>query len=118
MLKKIDCVMIKVSNPKEASIFYKNVLGLIPICQDSKSIGMNFPDSDTEIVLHSIEDIPSPIDVNYLVDNVDTAIQELEEKGCKVIFSPFEIEIGKCAVIQDPFGINLSILDMTKGERK
>jgi len=30
---------------------------------------------------------------------------------------PFDITIGKCAVIEDPFGTRLCILDMTKGPR-
>jgi len=30
---------------------------------------------------------------------------------------PFNITIGKCAVIEDPFGTRLCILDMTKGAR-
>src|SRR6516164_5303221 len=31
--------------------------------------------------------------------------------------TPFDITIGKCAVIRDPFGTRLCILDMTKGAR-
>jgi hypothetical protein len=31
---------------------------------------------------------------------------------------PFDIAIGKCAVIENPFGIQLCILDMTKGPLK
>lgn len=30
----------------------------------------------------------------------------------------FDIEIGKCATIEDRFGIPLNILDMTKGPLK
>lgn len=30
---------------------------------------------------------------------------------------PFDVTIGKCAVISDPFGTRLCILDLTKGLR-
>jgi hypothetical protein len=33
-----------------------------------------------------------------------------------VLTEPFEIRDGKCAIIQDPFGTRLCILDMSKAE--
>jgi hypothetical protein len=36
---------------------------------------------------------------------------------CHILVAPFDITIGKCAVIQDPFGTRLCILDLTKGLR-
>jgi hypothetical protein len=47
-----------------------------------------------------------------------TIVHILETKGCRTIVDPFDIAIGKCAVIEDPFGIQLCILDMTKGPLK
>jgi predicted enzyme related to lactoylglutathione lyase len=41
----------------------------------------------------------------------------LAAKGCSVVVEPFDIAIGKCAVIRDPFGVTLCILDMTTGPR-
>jgi hypothetical protein len=32
-----------------------------------------------------------------------------------VVVAPFEITIGRCAVVTDPFGNTLGLLDMTKG---
>jgi hypothetical protein len=31
--------------------------------------------------------------------------------------APFDVAIGTCAVIEDPFGTALCLLDMTKGPR-
>ena len=39
----------------------------------------------------------------------------LEQQGCSILVEPFEIAIGQCAVIRDPFETELCILDMTKG---
>lgn len=61
--------------------------------------------------------MPSPVEVHYLVDNVVAAIAYYEAQGCSVLVAPFDITIGKCAVIQDPFGTRLCILDLTKGLR-
>ena len=117
MLKKIDCVMIRVADLEAATAYYSEVFGLRPLWRDELSVGMGFPETDAEIVLHCIPDLPNPVDVHYLVDSVEEAVRLFREKGCQVLVEPFDIPIGQCAVIQDPFGIVLSILDMTKGPR-
>ena len=120
MLKKIDCVMIKVPDPWKAAPYYQRVFGLNPIWQDERSIGMQFSDGDpgTEIVLHCIESIPVVIDVNYLVEDVTKAVVHFQSNGCTIMVPPFDIPIGKCAVIRDPNDLVWSILDMTKGGRE
>ncbi len=57
------------------------------------------------------------MEVHYLVDDVVEAVAYFEAQECDVLLAPFDITIGKCAVIRDPFGTRLSILDMTKGRR-
>jgi predicted enzyme related to lactoylglutathione lyase len=39
------------------------------------------------------------------------------EKGCRVLVPPFDVLIGKCAVIQDPFGTAICLLDLSSGRR-
>ena len=117
MLKKIDCVMIRVDDVDVALKYYAEVFGLRPNWRDDESAGLVFPESDAEIVVHCYPDIPSRVEVHYLVDDVAAAIQTFAEKGCTVLVRPFDIVIGKCAVIEDPFGTRLCILDMTKGPR-
>ncbi len=78
---------------------------------------MGMPETDAEIVLHTNVDMPKEISVHYLVDEVVAAVETLRAKGCVIRAEPFEIVIGKCAVLEDPFGNILSILDMTKGPR-
>ena len=118
MLKKIDCVMIRVEDVKAAMAYYTDVFGLQPVWSDESSAGLVFPESDAEIVVHRNPDIPSSVEVHYLVENVISAVQTLETKGCRILVDPFDIAIGKCAVIEDPFGTRLCILDMTKGARR
>ena len=89
-----------------------------PRKQDETSVGLGLPDTDAEIVLHCDPDIPNQLEVYYLVDDVISAVQVLEQRGCHILNGPFHIPIGKGAVIADPFGTRLCILDMTKGPRQ
>jgi predicted enzyme related to lactoylglutathione lyase len=118
MLRKIDCVMIRVEDLEAAALYYSDVFGLRRIWQDETSIGLGFPETDAEIVLHRNPEVPSSVDVHYLVDDVVCSVQVLRENGCTVLSEPFDVPIGKCAVVRDPFGTTLSILDMSKGPRQ
>lgn len=117
-LRKIDCVMVRMDDDLErARDFYIRVFGMRPVWSDQDSIGLRFPDSDTEIVLHRIKTIPVRVDVTYLVDNVVEAVALFKSEGCAIAAAPFDVAIGKCAVIADPFGIPMTLIDMTKGAR-
>jgi lactoylglutathione lyase len=117
MLRKIDCIMIRVNDVEAAAAYYTKVFGLRPQWSGDDSIGLTFPETDAEIVLHHDPDIPSSVEVHYLVDDVGGAVAHLAAQGCQILVAPFPITIGKCAVIRDPFGTRLCILDMTKGPR-
>jgi lactoylglutathione lyase len=117
MLRKIDCIMIRVQDIEAAAAYYTKVFGLRPRWSGDDSIGLAMPETDAEIVLHNNPDIPSSVEVYYLVDDVVAAVKHFAGQGCQVLVAPFDITIGKCAVIKDPFGTRLCILDMTKGAR-
>jgi predicted enzyme related to lactoylglutathione lyase len=117
MLKKIDCVMIQVDDLERAVQYYIDVFGMRWIWRDESSVGLGFAETDAEIVLHRFPGFPSRIEVHYLVDDVLAAVRVLEQHGCRVLVAPFDIPIGSCAVIEDPFGVRLNLLDMTKGPR-
>jgi lactoylglutathione lyase len=117
ILRKIDCVMLRVDDLDKAAEYYVAVFGLKRLWQSVDSVGLGMPETDAEVVLNTSKDVPAHISVHYLVDNVENAVTEYQEKGCKIVTVPFDIAIGKCAVIEDPFGNQLAILDMTKGAR-
>jgi lactoylglutathione lyase len=117
MFRKIDCVMVKVDDLETAAHYYADVFGLKRLWADGFSVGMGMPETDAEIVLHNDPNVPKDIGVHYLVDDVVATVAELSTKGCTIVAPPFDIAIGKSAVIQDPFGTTLCILDMTKGAR-
>ncbi len=117
MFKKIDCVMIRVGDVSAAEKFYAEVFGLKPLWREGGAVGMGMPETDAEIVLHNSAAIPNKVEVHYLVDEVVAAVKNYAEKGCRVLEPPFDVLIGKCAVIQDPFGTQICLLDMTSGRR-
>jgi predicted enzyme related to lactoylglutathione lyase len=117
MFRKIDCVMIRVDDVAAGEKFYSNVFGLKPVWREAGSVGIGFPETDVEIVLHNSDEIPHKVEVHYLVDDVVAAVKSYAEKGCRVLVPPFDVLIGKCAVIQDPFGTTICLLDLSSGRR-
>ena len=113
MLQKIDSITIHVRDAAEASDFYSEVFGLQPLWKDDQnaSAGLTFPDRNSEVILYSDTVRPGEIEVNYLVEDVISAIQKYIDQGCTLAVEPFDVNMGKCAVIQDPFGIRLCIID-------
>lgn len=116
MLREIDCVMVRVPDLAAATEFYASVFGLRPLWSDEVSVGMAMPDTGTEIVLHTM-DLPADRSVCYVVDDVPTAVAGYRRSGCTVTVEPFDIVIGRCAVVADPYGNSLCVLDRSKGPR-
>jgi hypothetical protein len=61
-----------------------------------------------KFVLHCDPNIPSSVEVYYQVDDVLAAVADYAAQGWKVLVAPFDITIGKCAVIRDPFGTSFA----------
>jgi predicted enzyme related to lactoylglutathione lyase len=116
MLRKIDCVMVRVDDLDAGIAFYTGALGLRPLWRDETSAGLGMPETDAEIVLHTFA-LPPGRATGYLVDDVRAAAESWRRAGHQLLEPPFEIAIGWCAVLADPFGNSVCILDMTKGPR-
>ena len=59
MFLKIDCVMLPVDDLETAAAFYEQAFGLRRRWQDASSIGMAMPETDAEVVLHTLGLPPS-----------------------------------------------------------
>jgi lactoylglutathione lyase len=53
--------------------------------------------------------------IDIKVDSVMDAAVKIEKAGGQILYGPFDIKIGKCAVVKDPWGNKYVILDHTKG---
>jgi len=114
-LRKIDAVLLRVKDLEETAKFYINVMGLKRGWTDKEHqmIGLLFPDNDTELVLHCDKTLPDP-NVSYQVKDVLSFVEQYREKGYKVLVEPFDIRCGKCAILQDPEGHSIEVMDITK----
>lgn len=112
LIRKVDCVRLYVPDLDTGLAFYRDQLGHELIWRTERTAGLRMPDTDTEIVLQT-EDQGQEIDLT--VDSADDAALRIERAGGKVIVPPFDIQIGRCVVVQDPWGNPLVLLDTSKG---
>ena len=114
-LRKIDAVLLRVKDLEETAKFYIDVMGLKRGWTDKEHqmIGLLFPDNDTELVLHCDKTLPDP-NVSYQVKDVLSFVEQYREAGYKVLVDPFDIRCGKCAILEDPEGHSIEVMDITK----
>ena len=115
LLRKVDCIRLYVPDLETGLAFYRDRLGHELIWRSKTAAGLRLPESDAELVLQTEEQRQ---EVDLLVDSADEAAKWVEQAGGKVIVPPFDIQIGRCVVLEDPWGNPLVLLDMTKGPLK
>ncbi len=108
----IDCIRLYVQDLAEGYEFYHNKLGMKLVWKSEKGMGLLMEDGITELVIQN-EDHYQETDIK--VDSVLDAVEKVKTSGGKVVKEPFDIKIGKCAVIEDLWGNKIVILDSTKG---
>ena len=113
LFRKVDCHSIPVGDLEAALAFYRDGLGHELIWRDAAAAGLRLPDSEAELVLHTDE---RPVETDLLVASVPAAIERFVQAGGQVVAGPFEIRIGLCAVLEDPWQNRLVILDSSKGQ--
>ena len=112
ILQYVDCVRISVPNLEKGLSFYRDCLGHKMLWRMKDYIGLQMPDTKTEIVLDTHPHAP---EIFMRVQAVEAAVNQITAIGGKIIVPPYEIEIGLCAVVQDPWGNQFTILDISKG---
>jgi predicted enzyme related to lactoylglutathione lyase len=70
------------------------------------------PGSEAEIVLQCEQ---PGLEVDITVESADTAAVRFAQAGGIVVVEPFDIPIGRCSVVRDPWGNQLVLLDTSKG---
>lgn len=112
---KIDNIMFFVENLADSAKFYADVLGMTQIWADEGMgmIGFVFPQSDSEIVIHTDSTLPR-MDYSFLVENVEDFCADFRQRGYEVQFGPIEVRCGKFAVLSDLDGNRIPIIDLTK----
>ena len=95
----------------EASLrFYRDGLGLELKWRHATQAGLRL--GDTELVLQT--ERPG-LETDFLVDSAEEAVGRIEALGGTVLSGPEDIPVGQVAVVADPFGNPLVLLDLSKG---
>jgi predicted enzyme related to lactoylglutathione lyase len=92
--------------------FYAGRLGHALIWRTATAAGLRLPDGGCELVLHTEGDEP---ETDLLVESVDEAVAAVVAAGGSVRVSAMDIPVGRVAVVADPFGNPLTIVDLSKG---
>jgi len=112
LIRKVDCVRFYVPDLAAGLAFYRDQLGHDLIWRTETAAGLRIPGSEAEIVLQT-ED-PEP-EVDFTVESADAAADRIVAGGGRILVAPFEIQIGRCVVVGDPWGNRLVLLDTSKG---
>jgi predicted enzyme related to lactoylglutathione lyase len=113
LLQKVDAVTVPVPDLDSGLRFYSGALGheLLWRHDDIGQAAMKLPDSDTELVVATgLSYAP-----DWLVTSADDAVRAFQSAGGRVVSGPSAIPVGRVAVVADPFGNNLVVLDLSKG---
>lgn len=111
LLKCVDCIELYVPDLKEGIDYYSK-LGLKVLWKNDTSAAMGMEDDFTELVLQNER---KKMNVDFKVESVINAVDKIKEIGGEIIYGPFDIPIGKCAVVRDKWLNEYVILDMTRG---
>ena len=112
VFRKVDCVQIPVTDLEQGLAFYRDRLGHKLIWRTESAAGLALSESDTELV---IQTEPQPLETDFLVSSADEAATTIREAGGHIMVEPFDIPIGRCVVVQDPWDNRLTLLDTSKG---
>ena len=111
LFRKIDNHLLRVADLDAAISFYGDKLGHRLLWRSDQAAGFALPETDAELVVH----LHLGPETDILVDDVDEAFASFLSAGGEALQPPFDIAIGRCARIRDPFGNELVILDQSKG---
>lgn len=112
LIQTLDCVRFYVADLESGLAFYRDRLGHELIWRTDEAVGLRMPDTDAEIVLHTE---PQEPEIDFKVASADATAARFEEAGGKVVVPPFDVQIGRCTVVQDPWGNEYILLDASKG---
>ena len=112
LFRKVDCLQIPVPDLEAGLAFYRDRLGHRLIWRTATAAGLRLPESDAEIVLQTER---PELEADLTVASADAAAEAIVAAGGRVVVRPFDIRIGRCAVIEDPWGNRLVLLDTSKG---
>lgn len=112
LFRKLDCYSLPVANLDSAIAFYGGLGHRLLWRDGDNAAGLSLPDADSEIVLHTGD---RPAETYFLVKSVPEAIERVRRAGGQLMIGPTEIGPGLYAMLHDPWGNPLVVIDFSKG---
>lgn len=113
LLRMVDAVTVPVPDLDEGLRFYRDRLGHELLWRNDAmgQAALRLPESGTELVLSTgLSYAPT-----WLVASVEQALETFLAAGGRVLSEPAPIAVGRVAVVADPFGNALVLLDLSAG---
>ncbi len=112
LFRKVDAVSVPVADLEAGLAFYRDALGHELLWRNDElgQAALRLPETDAELVLTTNQ----AYEPNWLVDSADEAAAAIVAAG-GALLDTFDIPVGRVAVVTDPFGIRLVLVDLSKG---
>ena len=112
LICEVDYVRLYVDDLDAGIGFYRDRLGHELIWRSEFAAGLWLPISDVELVLQVQRKEP---ETGLVFESADEVAIRFESAGGSIVTQPFDIQIGRCAVVEDPWGNRFFLLDRKKG---
>jgi adenosylhomocysteine nucleosidase len=112
LFDKVDCVRLYVPDLESGLSFYRDRLGHALIWRTTVAAGLRMPGTEAELVIQTEQ---AGQEVDLTVHSADEAAQRFVAAGGTLLVPSFDIQIGRCALVRDPWGNTLVLLDTSKG---
>ena len=106
VLKRIDAILINVPSIEQGLDFYREQLGMRTLWKNEDMAAVSLGDS--KFILSTGLNPKTA----FLVESVEHAVVVFENAGGKVVAAPEDTPVGKAAVVEDPFGNRLTLVDL------
>jgi predicted enzyme related to lactoylglutathione lyase len=112
LFRKVDAVSVPVADLDAGLAFYRDALGHELLWRNDElgQAALRLPETDAELVLTTNQ----AYEPNWLVDSADEAAATIVAAG-GALLDTFDIPVGRVAVVTDPFGNRLVLVDLSKG---
>lgn len=113
VLRAVDAVVVRVPDLDAGLAYYRDELGHELLWRHDAigQAGLRLPGGESELVL-ATDVQPGPA---WLVDAVEPAVARVVAAGGQVVSPVADVPVGRVAVVEDPFGNVLVLIDLTHG---
>jgi predicted enzyme related to lactoylglutathione lyase len=109
VLKRVGGILVNVPTIEQGLDFYREQLGMQTVWRREDTAAVRLGES--ELVLTTRHDPKT----DFLVDSVENAVAVFVVAGGKVVTPLEDTSAGRAAVVEDPFGNRLTLVDLSKG---